>query len=120
MLNQKIDISSQVKILQQAGLALDAAMETAAKLNGQPTWAALVAITPQLRIKAKPATKPTQVQMFYKADRHVASINEHFLFLVNTGLTREDLVRCIERRPSLWARFATWVPKLPSRNSVVA
>lgn len=120
MSKQKIDIPSQVKLLQQAGLALDAARETVAKLNGQPTWVALVAITPQLQIAAVRATKPTQVQMFYMACRHNATINEDFLFLVANGMTQEELVRNIERRPSLWARFANWVPKLPSRNPVVA
>jgi hypothetical protein len=51
--------------------------------------------------------------MFYAAGRSIAAVNEDFLWLVKNGMTQEDLKRNIERRPSLWGRFAGWVDKLP-------
>lgn len=64
--------------------------------------------------------QPTQTQLFYQASRQVAAVNEDFLWLVQNGLTREDLQRCIERRPSLWQRFEGWLDKLPSREPISA
>lgn len=58
-------------------------------------------------------TAATQVQMFYAAERHSAAINADFLWLVDNGMTAADLRRCIERRPSLWARFSGWLDVLP-------
>jgi hypothetical protein len=60
-------------------------------------------------------TAATQVQMYYAAERRAGEVNETFLELVKDGLTREELARNIERRPSLWRRFEHWVPHLPSR-----
>jgi len=57
---------------------------------------------------------PTQEQMFYRAHRQVSETNETFLELVADGLTREELQRNIERRPSLWSRYSNWLEKLPS------
>ena len=61
-------------------------------------------------------TAPTQVQMYYAAEHRSAEVSETFLELVKDGLTREDLARNIERRPSLWARFEHWLPHLPSQK----
>lgn len=58
---------------------------------------------------------PTQVQLFYAAQRQVAGVNALFLELVHDGLTREELARNIERRPGLWGRFEHWLDKLPSK-----
>ena len=63
-------------------------------------------------------SKPTQVQMFYQEHRNISTVNDDFMWLVKNGLTREDLARCIERRPSLWQRFEGFLDKLPSRNVV--
>lgn len=60
----------------------------------------------------------TQLQHFYAAHRNLAEVNAEFLWLVNHGLTREDLQRCIERRPGLWERYAGFLDALPSRESV--
>lgn len=57
---------------------------------------------------------PTQVQMFYKAQRDIATVNSDFLWLVENGMTREDLQRNIERRPALWERFSGFLETLPS------
>lgn len=63
-------------------------------------------------------SKPTQVQMFYQEHRNISTANDDFMWLVKNGLTREDLARCIERRPSLWQRFEGFLDKLPSQNVV--
>jgi len=57
---------------------------------------------------------PTQVQMFYQAQRRIAEINEQFMEFVRGGMTREELARNIERRPSLWSRFSGFLTTLPS------
>jgi len=62
--------------------------------------------------------QPTQEQMFYQEQRKLADSNTTFLDLVNDGMTREELARNIERRPSLWSRFSTWLDVLPSSTSV--
>jgi hypothetical protein len=53
--------------------------------------------------------------MFYQEHRKIADANLTFLELVADGMTREELQRNIERRPSLWSRYEHWLPKLPSR-----
>ena len=58
--------------------------------------------------------QPTQEQQFWQAHRKIADGNEAFLFLVQEGMTREELQTNINRRPSLWGRFANWLDKLPS------
>jgi hypothetical protein len=62
-------------------------------------------------------TAATQVQMYYAAEHRAAEVNLTFLDLVKDGMTREELARNIERRPSLWQRFEHWVPHLPSKVS---
>lgn len=54
----------------------------------------------------------TQLQHFYRAQQKIAECNNTFLVLLPT-LTRKDLEKLIEKRPSLWARFAGYLPKLP-------
>ena len=60
------------------------------------------------------ARRPTQAAMYYRAERNAAEVNETFLELVKDGMTREELARNIERRPSLWSRFSGWLDQLPS------
>lgn len=57
---------------------------------------------------------PTQVQMYYAAERSAAEVNRQFLEFVKDGLTREELQTNINRRPALWGRFSNWLDKLPS------
>lgn len=57
---------------------------------------------------------PTQVQLFYQEQRNIAEGNALFLELVDGGLTREELDRCIERRPQFWSRFASYRELLPT------
>lgn len=57
----------------------------------------------------------TPVQAWYRAERHAADANEAFLFLVEHGMTKEELAACIAKRPSLWQRYAHWLDKLPSK-----
>jgi len=56
---------------------------------------------------------PTQIQLYYAAERRSAELNEQFLWLVKNGMTRQDLSRNIERRPELWGRFSNWLEVLP-------
>ena len=58
----------------------------------------------------------SQMQMFYEADRKIADANEIFMEIVKDGLTREELSRLIEIRPSLWGRYKSWLDKLPSKS----
>lgn len=61
--------------------------------------------------------QPTQEQMYYQASRKVGELNQEFMWLAQNGMTREDLQRNIERRPSLWSRFSGFLATLPSRNA---
>lgn len=66
---------------------------------------------------------PTQAQMFYAATRAASERDTTFLELVNhptNPMTREDLQRNIERRPSLWSRYSGFLNKLPSRSTQAA
>ena len=56
----------------------------------------------------------TQVQMYYQAHAKIAEANLTFLELVKDGMTREELQKNIDRRPSLWGRYANWLKTLPS------
>lgn len=58
----------------------------------------------------------TQEQMFYESHKKLADVNNEFMWLVQNGITREDLQTNIEKRPALWSRFASFVNTLPSRN----
>jgi hypothetical protein len=55
----------------------------------------------------------SQHQMFYASAQQAARINETFLELVQSGMTKADLKGCIARRPALWSRFSHWLEKLP-------
>ena len=55
-----------------------------------------------------------QEQHFWAAHRKVADANDAFLFLVEHGMTREELETNIQKRPALWGRFSGWLEKLPS------
>lgn len=61
----------------------------------------------------RPAFLPTQKQMFYRTQKVNAELDQQFLKLVEDGLTRAELQRLIDRRPSLWSRWASWLDKLP-------
>lgn len=58
-------------------------------------------------------SRPSQQQMFYAEGARLARMNDTFLVLVRSGMTRGDLEMCIQKRPELWSRFANWLPKLP-------
>ncbi len=57
--------------------------------------------------------KPTQKQMFYKAQRAFADLNETFLLIVEGGLTKQELQHNIGKNPTVWSRFSNWLDKLP-------
>ena len=57
------------------------------------------------------------LQMFYDEQRKIGETNLMFLFLVEEGMTREELERLITKRPALWGRFSNWLERLP--NSVI-
>ena len=61
--------------------------------------------------------QPTQEQMFYQEQRKIADVDATFLELFDDGLTREELARNIERRPSLWSRFSNWLEVLPCSDA---
>lgn len=65
-------------------------------------------------ISSKKATMPTQQQFFYQAQRNIGGTNELLMELVREGMTREELARNIERRPSLWERYGGFLDVLPS------
>lgn len=62
---------------------------------------------------AKQPVSQDQQSMYHHSVAHSARANETFLYLVKSGMTRRDLELNIERRPSLWARYANWLDKLP-------
>lgn len=55
-----------------------------------------------------------QKTLFYRTHAQIADGNEAFMDLVREGMTREELARCIERRPSHWKRFEGFLDVLPS------
>jgi len=62
------------------------------------------------------ATPKGQVAMFYNSAEKVARANETFMHLVQSGMTRGDLERCIKMRPALWKRYEHWLEKLPTER----
>jgi len=60
--------------------------------------------------------QPTQEQMFYAADKRNAELNLQFLEFVKEGLTRQELQKCIDRRPGLWGRWSNWLNVLPDKE----
>lgn len=61
-------------------------------------------------------SRPSQQQMFYSAGERQARMNDTFVVLVKSGMTRRELKACIEKRPSLWSRYANWLQKLPEQR----
>lgn len=55
----------------------------------------------------------SQEQRYYDAVRASTEVNLLFLQFVKEGMTKDQLRRNIERRPSLWGRFSGWLDKLP-------
>lgn len=55
----------------------------------------------------------TQIQLYWSEHQKNAEINNFFLELVKDGLTKDELKKLIEKRPSLWKRFEGWLEKLP-------
>jgi hypothetical protein len=51
--------------------------------------------------------------MYYAAVRNAADVALTFVEMVKAGLTRNELEKLIARRPALWGRFSSWIPKLP-------
>jgi hypothetical protein len=62
---------------------------------------------------------PNQAQMYYGAVQKAADADKCFLDLVEGGMNRETLQKCINHRPGLWARYADWLPKLPQAAAEV-
>ena len=58
-------------------------------------------------------SKPTQKQMFYKAQKDAADLNKTFLTIVEGGLTKQELQHNIDKNPATWSRFSHWLDKLP-------
>lgn len=58
----------------------------------------------------------TQLQHFYCAQQKESAKNKTFLFLVENGLSSEELKKLIEKRPSLWGGYSGWVPRLPQKE----
>lgn len=58
--------------------------------------------------------KKTQLQFFMEAQERTAVINRTFMTFVKNGMTREQLAKLIEMRPTLWGRFTHWLEQLPS------
>ena len=56
----------------------------------------------------------TQADMYYNAVRNSCERDETFMELIRGGLTRQELAVNIERRPSLWSRYAGYFRTLPS------
>lgn len=64
---------------------------------------------------------PSQRELYYRAERQAAERDLTFLELVShptNPITREDLEANIKRRPSLWARYAGWLDKLPTLDQL--
>jgi hypothetical protein len=59
----------------------------------------------------------TQKQMYYQAVRKASECNQLFLQFVKDGMTREQLEKLIQKRPSLWGRFSNWLERLPKENT---
>jgi len=60
--------------------------------------------------------QPTQEQMFYATGKRNAELNLQFLEFVRDGLTRQELQKCIDRRPGLWGRWSNWLNVLPGKE----
>lgn len=61
--------------------------------------------------------KMNQKQIFYSVSRQLAETDALFSEFVRDGLTREQLQRNIERRPSLWGRYEGFLPRLQNKRN---
>jgi hypothetical protein len=59
------------------------------------------------------ATPDGQVRMYLNVTEMNARVDETFLTLVKSGMTKRDLSANIRRRPALWSRYSNWLGKLP-------
>ena len=59
---------------------------------------------------------PTQEQLFYAESRRNADLNMQFMEFVKEGMTRQELQKCIDKRPELWGRWSNWLNVLPSKE----
>jgi len=62
--------------------------------------------------------RPTQEQMYRKAERAIFDANSQFMDMVKDGMTADELGRLIRRRPTTWARFSNWLDKLPKEKKL--
>ena len=53
-----------------------------------------------------------QIQMFYTEHKKIAECNELFLELAK-DMTKSELQKLIEKRPSLWGKYSNWLNVLP-------
>lgn len=61
-------------------------------------------------------TQPTQTQMFYMVQRKISDGNQIMCELLANGeISQKDLARLIERRPSIYARFAGFLTESEGR-----
>jgi len=58
----------------------------------------------------------TQEQIYWQEHRKIADANELFMDFVKDGMTREELQKCIDRRPEVWSRYNGWLDKLPTEQ----
>jgi hypothetical protein len=63
------------------------------------------------------ASENGQLQMCTDAAEKIARANEAFLHLVDSGMTKQDLRRCIALRPNVWQRYEHWMEKLPEERN---
>jgi hypothetical protein len=59
-----------------------------------------------------------QQRLLEKARRATAEANQTFLFMVQNGLTGEDLQRLIEKDPETWMPYCGWLEKLPWKSKL--
>ena len=52
-----------------------------------------------------------QIKMFYTEQKKIAEYNELFLELAK-DMTKSELNKLIEQRPSLWGKYSNWLAVL--------
>lgn len=62
------------------------------------------------------SSKMTQKQHFHDSHKKVADADKLFLFFVSDGLTAEQLQKNIDRRPSIWGKYSSWLKVLPQKE----
>jgi hypothetical protein len=56
---------------------------------------------------------PTQVTLPLAANERSARVDEAFVALMRSGMTRRDLLLNINRRPAIWVKYSHWLDRLP-------